>query len=433
MSISAGTMGAMALAVFFILILFYAGSLMERIPAPLLQFISCTLLALAAVLYVMKTWQDPVMYLIKLILLIGAHLCTCMIADVMFRHRRTTGNYAVIVSLAFAVLMLPVFLGEKGETGKLLPIRLFILIPTVMVMAGFLFTVRQLHRKKTFDWIMAAVLMAPSCILCRELLPALITAAVIYLFELLRRRERSMAAAFGGTAAVLAAVAASDALGLSARIRDAFAADAAGLPPLTASVISRGYLMVMIVFLLAGTVLCPFLRYFVMNRRISVAELYPLVFTILVMAFYMPDADLAGGSPVDARAALCLWSFIPLTAAAVSALYERCAGEFDLAQIFGGAGSPDTPDDEDAGQTGSAANVIPVSFMISPSGRKAAEEEGTGGIPEDVNLGDRGDDGRDITKKDEELIDSLFMGHQAFTFTDDEEKESGSGAGTDQV
>ena len=190
MGISAGTMGAIALAVFLILVLFYAGNLMERIPAPLLQFISGTLLALTAVVYVMRTWQDPVMYLIKLILLIGAHLCTCMIADAMFRHRRMTGNYAVIVSLAYAVLMLPVFFGVKGEIGKLLPIRLYILIPTVLIMAGLLFMVRQVHRKKTFDWIMAAVLMAPACILCRELLPALITAVLIYLFELLRRRER---------------------------------------------------------------------------------------------------------------------------------------------------------------------------------------------------------------------------------------------------
>ncbi|MBR2122881.1 MAG: hypothetical protein IJ930_08180 [Lachnospiraceae bacterium] len=430
MGISAGTMGAIALAVFLILVLFYAGNLMERIPAPLLQFISCTLLALTAVVYVMRTWQDPVMYLIKLILLIGAHLCTCMIADAMFRHRRMTGNYAVIVSLAYAVLMLPVFFGVKGETGKLLPIRLYILIPTVLIMAGLLFMVRQVHRKKTFDWIMAAVLMAPACILCRELLPALITAVLIYLFELLRRRERRAAAAFAGSAAVLAAVVLADVLGFASGIRDTFAADAAGLPPFAESVISRGYLIVMLVFLLAGTVLCPFLRYFVMNRRISVAELYPLVFTILVMAFYMLDADLAGG-PVDVRAALCLWSFIPLTAAAAAALYERCAGEFDLARIFAAVGEPEEAGEEEKDDAGPVSDVIPVSFMISPSGRKAADEGTAAPETAGQKTGEAPDDGRSMTKKDEELIDSMFLGH-TFTFTDEEEKESGSGAGTDQ-
>lgn len=406
MAVSAQTMGAAALFVLLLLGMFYLGNLMGRVFPLLLRAVSCAALAVAAVLYAGSGgWHDPKDYLIRLAVFLAVHLCVCRITDFMFLHRQMIGNYGVLLSSLFMIMMMPAFFGTA--------VSVRFLVLALLVMAGFLFMVRQVRRKKSFDWILALAAAGAAGLFCRKLLPALMTVCIIYIFELLRRPSPKIAAAAACSAAVLAAEAV---LFLTGHVPQAVLAqtpDPAALPMLQEVVLSESFLMVLGIVLFAGTVLCPFIRYFVMNRRIGTTELYPLIYAVIGMVIYTFGRKGEGADGIDLRAALYLCSLVPLSAAAFGALYERCADDFDLGRIFAGDGRAEDAEEE------------------------SEDAESSHGRPEDDSIGsvmaaDTPQDSKPLSKEDEKRIDSLFRGSQEskpssdtgiFEFIDPDEKE----------
>lgn len=374
MALTAHAMGAAALFALLILVMFYLGDLMGRISPVLTRALSCALLSAAAVFYTgSRGWHDPKDYLIRLLIMLADHLIICAITDHMFLHRQMIGNYGALLSTMFMALMIPAFFG--GNVG------IEFLILALLIMTGFLCMVRQIRRKRSFAWIPALLAAGAACLFCRQLLPALMTICIVYLFELFRRPSPGIAAATGCSAAVFAA---ETALSLTGHIPAAVLArtpDTASLPFLQETVLSGSFLAILAILLLAGTVLCPFIRYFVMNRRIGTTELYPLLYAVTGMALYTFERSGQGAAGIDLRAALYLSSLVPLSAAAFGAMYERSAEDFDLARILAGG-------DDDADNGTGTGDPEDAAAMNGPDRSKSADKP--------------------LSKEDEKLIDSLF-------------------------
>ena len=423
-ALSAQTMGIAALFTLLILVMFYLGDLMGRLSPILLRACSLAALAVAAVLYTgSRGWHDPRDYLIRLAVFLAMHLIVCLITDHMFLHRQMISNYGVLLSTMFMILMMPAFFGEAAG------IRFLLL--ALLVMAGFLFMVRQVRRKRSLVWILALAASGTACLFCRQLLPALMTVCIIYLFELLRRPSARIAVAAGCSAAVFAA---ETVLFLTGHMPQAVldrTPDPASLPVLQDAVLSESFLAILAVLLFAGTVLCPFIRYFVMKRRIGTTELYPLIYAVAGMALYTLEGTGPAASGTDLRAALYLCSLVPLCAAAFGALYERCADDFDLAGIFAVRGEDEDGEDtaaadekdssmDDTGKI--AAALLAEALAIDAAAGAAGTSSGT----EDAGRPHTGGD-RPLSKQDEEIIDSMFRGSrdtEPFDFIDPYEEES---------
>ena len=127
MSVTA--MGLTALLVLFILVIFYSGSLLSLYPVKALQFVGCAGLAVAALLYVIGSRQEPLNFIAKLLLYEGIYLCMCLTAAYMFMHRHFITCYAVPLSGAFMVFLLPAFFGREGQGSQTIPVRISVLIP----------------------------------------------------------------------------------------------------------------------------------------------------------------------------------------------------------------------------------------------------------------------------------------------------------------